>query len=153
MKKFLMAFALLMGLLSFQPNVYASYPDHLNGDRDYICTDGHMGTAWYMKKSSLNVEQYSPPIYIISVSVYTVDNADRGNTSYRQVQTLRFRYDWDRRAMYAQNKDGGWRYLDPNGSWAQTGVDMPTGEMAFYVAYRQKFYGDRFGYEFYRRAD
>ena len=152
MKKFLMAFALLIGLLSFQPNAHANpYPDYLNGDSDYVCTDGHMGTAWYMKKSSRRVEQDSPPIYVISVSVYTVNNADRGNTSYREVQTMRFRYDWDRRAMYVQSNNG-WRYLDPNGSWAQTGVAMPTGEMVFYVASGEKFYGT-FGYEFYRRAD
>ena len=98
MKKLLMTFALLIGLLSFQPNAHAAYPDWLNGDRDYVLTDGHMGTAWYMKKSSLNVEQYNPPIYIISVSVYTVDNADCGNTNFSNVRIMRFRCDWDSRA-------------------------------------------------------
>ena len=51
-----------------------------------------------MKKSSLNVEQYNPPIYFISVSVYTVDNADCGNTNFSNVRIMRFRCDWDSRA-------------------------------------------------------
>ena len=151
MKKFFALFVLAL-LIAFQPNANAAYPDHLNGDPDYICTDGQMGVGWYMKKSSLNVEQYSPPIYIISVSVYSVNDADRGNTSYSNVQTLRFRYDLDNRSMYVKNKDGNWRYLDPNGNRAQTMLSLPTGELAFYVAYRQKFYG-HYDNSFYRRAD
>ena len=159
MKKFFALFVLVL-LIIFQPNAQASYPDHLNGDPDYVCTDGHMGAGWYMKKSSLNVESYSPPIYVISVSVYTVNDADRGNTNYTKVETFRFRYDWDSRSMYVQTRDKdwnySWRYLDPNGSWAKTGISMPTGEMAFYVAYRQKFYGQfygRYDSKFYARAD
>ncbi len=140
MKKFLLSLVLLFTTI-FTSTAHADYPDYLNGDRDYVLVDGHMGTGWYMKKSSLNVEQYAPPIYIISVSVYTVSNADRGNTSYSSVRTIRLRYDWDNRAMYVRTDDGGWRYLDPNAALAYTRVALPTGEMAFYVAYGKKFYG------------
>ncbi|MBQ6005008.1 MAG: hypothetical protein IJL14_02025 [Selenomonadaceae bacterium] len=151
MKKFFALFILTL-IMAFQPAAHADYPQYLNGDPDYILTDGQMGTGFYMKKSSLNVEQYSPPLYIISVSVYFVNNADRGNTTYNKVQTLRFRYDWDRRAMHVQSNDGGWRYLDPNGSRSQTMLSLPTGELAFYVAYRKKFYGN-FSDSFYWQAD
>ena len=156
MKKIFLSALILFGLLSFQSNVQASpYPNHLNGDPDYVLTDGHMGTAWYMKKSSLNVELYDPPIYIISVSLYTINNADRGNTTYRDIITCRFRYDWNNRAMYVETGYNEWYYLNPHGSWAETGIRMPTGEMAFYMTYGKRFYGTNgyFDDDFYSRAD
>ena len=47
----------------------ANYPTHLNGNANYILVDGHMGTAWYVDKSSLVVQKYEPPQYIIAVNV------------------------------------------------------------------------------------
>ena len=140
MKKFLWSFVLLFATI-FTSTAHAEYPDYLNGDRDYIIVDGQMGTGFYMKKSSLNVEQYAPPNYIIAADVYMVNNADRGNTSYSSVKTWRVRYDWNNRAMYVRTNDGGWRYLDPNADHAHTFVALPMGEMAFYILYGKKFYG------------
>lgn len=47
----------------------------------------------------------------------------------------------------------GGRYLNPQGSWAETGISMPAGEIAFVLAYNYKFYGDRAYYsdDFYNR--
>lgn len=57
-----------------------SYPVYLNGDRNYILCDAYKETAWYLDRSSLNVQKYDPPQYIIAVNVVTVPDADRGGT-------------------------------------------------------------------------
>ena len=54
--------------------------------------------------------------------------------------------------MYVdQNGNSNWRYLDPNGSWAETGISMPAGEMAFALAYNLKFYGGKKFYNSFLR--
>ena len=62
------------------------------------------------------------------------------------VETMRFYYDWYKREMYYQGRmfsenDGKWHYLTPVGPEQATAIYMPTGEKAFYLAYRMKFYG------------
>lgn len=134
----------------------ANYPVHLNGDPNFILVDGHMGTAWYLDRSSLNVQKYAPPHYIIAVNIVSVRNADRGNTDINSVTTKRFLYNWNTRDMYVERNlnASDWEYLRPNGSWAETGITMPTGEMALYIAYSMKFYGSMsyFTPNFYARA-
>lgn len=126
------------------------YPDHINNNPNYILVDGHMGAAWYLDRSSLVVQKYAPPQYIIAVNVVTVQNADKGNTEISSVNTFRFFYNWDMKQMY-RDKTGndGWSYLNPKGSWAENGVVMPAGEMAFYLAYGLKFYGSLKWYDKY----
>ncbi|WP_282927851.1 hypothetical protein [Megamonas funiformis] len=113
-----------------------------------------MGSAWYVDRSSLNVQKYEPPQYIIAVNVVRVDNADRRSTEIKNVHTYRFFYNSDLGQMYADfNNNDNWRYLNPQGSWAETGISMPAGEIAFALAYNYKFYGDRAYYsdDFYNR--
>jgi hypothetical protein len=154
MKRILM---LLLGLLVFAVSgvAFANYPMYLNGDRNFIRCDGHMGTAWYVDRSSLVVQEYEPPQYIIAVDVVTarsaVGNEDDfysgGSGMVTDVRTMRFLYDWDACAMYAWNDaEMDWYYLPPTGSWAETGISMPAGEIAFALAYRMKFYGRRSQY-------
>lgn len=153
MKKILLLLSLVCTLLlAGTAMAYDPYPNHLGGDDNYILVDGHMGVAWYLDRSSLYVEKYEPPQYIIAVNVCQVNGADRGNTAISRVLTERFFYNWDLRQMYV-DRDGSsnWRYLDPNGSWASTGIVMPAGEMAFYLAYDMRFYGC-FDSEFYQRS-
>lgn len=133
---------------------FAEYPKYLGGDRNYILCDGHMGVGFYVDRSSLNVQKYDPPQYIISIKVISVENADRGSTEMGRVQTKRFFYNYDLRQMYvARDGNEDWRYLNPKGSWAETGVVMPAGEMAFALAYHLKFYGKTASFEdsFYDR--
>lgn len=49
--------------------------------------------------------------------------------------------------MYV-DRDGtsNWHYLKPMGSWAETGISMPAGETAFYLAYGRRFYGGKLWY-------
>lgn len=35
-----------------------------------------------------------------------------------------------------------WKYINPAGAIATTSVVMPAGEMAFYLTYHKKFYGN-----------
>lgn len=60
MKQF---FALVVGLCVFilSEPAFANYPTYLNGNRDLILCDGHMGVAWYVDRTSLVVQKYEPP--------------------------------------------------------------------------------------------
>ncbi len=128
----------------------ANYPEYLNGDRNYIRCDGHMGTAWYVVASSLNVEKYEPPQYIISVDVVSARSAidderdfyeNGGAGKITGVKHHRFFYNWNLRRMYYDSKgNNDWRYLDPKGDWAHTGIHMPAGQIAFLLAYDLEFY-------------
>ncbi|MBR3622405.1 MAG: hypothetical protein IKN43_03530, partial [Selenomonadaceae bacterium] len=68
-KKILTLTFLTLVLIIFSNTSFANYPTHLNGDKNYILVDGHMGVAWYVDRSSLKVKQYLPPHYIITIEV------------------------------------------------------------------------------------
>ena len=151
---FVMVFVMAMASVTFAEN---GYPDYLGGDKNYVMCDGHMGTGYYVDRSSLQVKQYTPPSYMIAVNVATVPDADAGKIKISNVRTYYFMYRYDQRNMYVPmtdpNSDLDWRYLKPRGSYAETGVAMPAGEIAFYLAYNMRFYGERAGFKdsFYDR--
>lgn len=148
-------------VMAFASVAFANYPTHLNGNPNYICVDGHMGTAWYVDRSSLVNQMYNPPQYILAINVVRARSAyddeddfyNGGKGKIVGVTTYRFFYNWNLRRMYVDRRTGAndWRYLSPNGSWAETGVAMPAGEMAFALAYNLRFYGSRayFSDDFY----
>lgn len=155
-KKFLTLTFLTLVIIIFSNSSntsFANYPTHLNGDKNYILVDGHMGVAWYVDRSSLKVKQYLPPHYIITIEVVSAESAindvndfysgGRGIITGRKL--YHFAYHWDSKHMYlGDDSDYGaadWKYIDPRGSWADTGIIMPAGEMAFALAYNMKFYG------------
>ena len=155
-KKFLTLTFLTLVIIIFSNSSntsFANYPTHLNGDKNYILVDGHMGVAWYVDRSSLKVKQYLPPHYIITIEVVSAESAiNDANNFYsggRGVITGRklyhFAYHWDSKHMYLGDGSyygsADWEYIDPRGSWADTGIIMPAGEMAFALAYNMKFYG------------
>ena len=151
---FLLVFIETAGFLPLNAAAYDPYPECLNGDSNYIICAGRMDYAWYVDRSSLTVQKYEPPQYIIAVNVVTVPNADRGNTAISEVKTYRFFYNSDLGQMYVDSQlNDNWRYLNPNGSWAETGVAMRAGEIAFALAYHMKFYGSYAGFSdsFYDR--
>ena len=161
MKRF---FALLIGLFVFalSHTALANYPTYLNGDHNLVLCDGHMGVAWYVDRTSLVVKKYEPPQYIIAVNVITAKSAigdendfySGGRGEITQVRTMRFFYNWDLRQMYA-GKVGAddWRFIPPTGSWAERGISMPAGEIAFYLAYRMRFYGSKRFYDAVLKRD
>ena len=138
-KRTLICVLMLLCMMMLSATAFAGYSSHLGGDSNFILCDGHMGTAWYVDRSSLNVQQYAPPEYTIAVNVCTVPNADQGNTAISKVSTMRFFYNYNARSMFI-DRNGSWRHLNPNGSWAETGITMPAGEIAFYLAYHMRFY-------------
>ena len=125
------------------PSAEAIYSKNLGGDPNYILCDGHMGNAWYIDASSLDVQMYAPPQYIIAVNVAYVLDADMGNTAIHDVRTMRFFYNYDMQRMYIDRhpNNGDWRYLDPKGCWAEIGIAHPAGKIAFRLAYGMDFYG------------
>lgn len=125
----------------------SGYPDYLNGDRNFLLCGGHMGVGWYVDKSSLVVQQYNPPVYQLAVNVLIVEDADRGNTVPSRMETKEYLYNWDERTMYCWwDEKSAWQYIRPVGCMAETGHFF-AGEMAFYIAYRMKFYGGRKWYD------
>ena len=70
MKKLCTVFFTLL-LLTFASVASANYPYYLNGNSDYVRVDGHMGTAWYVDKTSLVNQMYAPPYYKLAINVVT----------------------------------------------------------------------------------
>lgn len=141
-------FGLLLMMVSSV--AFANYPTYLNGDTNYILAHGHQGVGTYVDKTSLNVQEYNPPEYIIAINVITAYSADGsqnglyngGEGKIADVTTERYLYNYDKRTMYGLSGttgEGKLRYLDPNGPMA---VVRPAivGEMAFYLAYGIPFY-------------
>lgn len=117
------------------------YPDYLGGDTNFVLVDGHMGRAWYIDRSSLNVQKYAPPQYIISVNTAVVENADKGNITISNIKNLRFFYNSDLGKMYYDSiGNDSWVYIKPISPWANYGSIRPAAEMAFAMAYHMKFY-------------
>lgn len=111
-----------------------------------------MGRAWYIDKSSLNVQKYAPPQYIISVNTAVVENADKGNITISNIKNLRFFYNSDLGKMYYDSTgNDSWVYIKPSSPWANYGSIRPAAEMAFAMAYHMKFY-DLYDDDFYIRG-
>jgi len=126
------------------------YPTYLSGDRNFIICGGHMGLACYVKKSSVVVQNYAPPNFEIYVETVIADfNDSKGwpvaPNVYKlsEITPMVFRYNSDTTRMTRYNsKNKTWDYIMPAGAMAQTGHWYP-GEMAYYIAFHQKFYGSR----------
>ena len=134
--------ALLVVFFGFSVPVSAgiSYDDYLGGDWNLVLSGMHAGTAWYVDVSSVTVEESTDEGDKISVDVLTVPRADRGNTDGTR-HTNYYYYSNGNPAMY-QWVNGDWHYIPPVGSQAEVGNDY-SGEMAYYIAYHEKYYGGR----------
>lgn len=151
-KYFLLIGMLFIFLFAETSFAYNPYPTHLGDDNNYILCDGHMGAAWYVDRSSLVAQAYNPPYYKLAINVVYVPKADRGGTNIANVRTYHYYYDLNNRNMYSwDGRMDYYYYLDPNGSWAATGIRMPAGEIAFVLAYNMKFYGNHYDRDFYNR--
>ena len=139
-----------MLLMLFVSSVaYAGFPDYYMGDRNRPLIWGHMGTGWFLDKTSLICIEYKPPCYTLEAKLLLVNNADRGNITISRKSTIRIFYNYDDMKMYVDKSNGlnDWRYLKPNGSNAESGLPMYAGEAMFYINYGMKFYGSRKWYD------
>ena len=117
------------------------------------------GLSFLIAKSSLNVEYYSPPTYIISARKITHFN--RGtNDNYEAIledSTIKYKYDIASKKMYVEAQDDNqnryWKYLEPSGQETQISITskefkqksynlIAAGEFLFYFAYKTNFYGN-----------
>ena len=154
MKKVTSLTVMLFCILLSSTVLASNYPTYLNNNRNYIFCGGHQGVGWYVDRTSLVVQEYNPPHYIIAVNVVIASlssdgfQLDRVNSPIiNKVETRYYYYNWDERKMYRlNNKDNKYHYIPPVGSLAETGHEF-SGELAFYIAYRTKFYGGRQYYD------
>ena len=146
------------------------YPQYLHGDENFILCDGHTGTAWYVDKSSVVVEEETDNVCVLSVEVVSAKYADHRppyceediqGIEYRQyeflynldVQKMYIVSDKERDAMrhhasqynrwvYANWDDRTWRYIDPHGCWADVGIIKYAAIEAYRTIYGTDFYSD-----------
>lgn len=106
------------------------------------------GLSLFISKSSLNVEYYAPPNYVISareVIRFNSGRIDRVEEGIIKDSNIRYKYDYASRKMYMEtfdeNKNRIWKYLDP--ATRKTYHDdnfIAAGEYLFYFAYKMSFY-------------
>ncbi|MBQ7704546.1 MAG: hypothetical protein IJT73_03835 [Selenomonadaceae bacterium] len=139
MKKILISICAI--LIIFSQAASAQIPDYLDEDRTILLSGMHAGTAWYIDKNSVEVLKEDRPNYQIAVKVLTV----RYDFFSGEIQKVvgekinKYLYQKDAKKMYRWENEN-WQYIPPVGSLAETGNDA-IGEMTFYIAYDEKFYG------------
>ena len=111
MKKFL-AFITIFFLIS---NVTFAAVDenYFNGDKNYIYCGASMGAGYFVDRSSLIVEKYNPPIYVISIDVLSAGHYYDNNSVAKlgRRYTERFLYDYSTKKMYYYTPNGGGKYM------------------------------------------
>lgn len=136
------------------------YPKYLNDDENYIICDGHMGTAWYVDLSSIEVEHETDDDRILSVTVISAtyndhqDNQPFGVDDIRDTKSKQyeFLYDFNEKKIYIANGQHKnhflyierygttWRYIDPKGCWADVGIIKYAAIEAYRSEYGMEFY-------------
>lgn len=127
----------------------AAYPPEYLNDGDLILS-GHLnGTAWYIDKNSVQIEQEEPPMYTIAYQVFPARyDVNTGEvTRVFEAMPHKCRYDVDKTMMFGFNFNrdySQWALVKPD---EQGGPMEYSGELAWYIAYGTKFYGN--GYPSY----
>ena len=157
MKKFLGLLVMLLFISTTSVSAIRLAPnsdeilDEMHSNQSNFIRYGGMstGVTLFIAKSSLNVEFYSPPNYIISareVVYFNSGRIDRTEEGILKESTIRYKYDIANKKMYIEtideNKNLYWKYLDPT-TRKNYKDDNPiaAGEYLFYLAYKISFYG------------
>lgn len=122
---------MLAGSVSF-----AAYPKNLNGDSNYILFDGIHGVGRYVYAPSLSADEYAPPRYVISIDWVSAQDRKISNG-----QRVTFGYDWNAKKISFVRDNGDWSEINPDGSRAEGSAFIAAAEIAFCLAYNQKFLG------------
>lgn len=125
------------------------YPVYLNGDPNYILVDGHMGSAWYIVKSSVKREEISPNQWHIYCDI--VSATETGNVSSDKPGGYTFFFDERNRGAGIAQK--GLRLFNYNGPRSETMVINGAGAMAYYIAMGKKWPEFGFSDDVYSPAD
>lgn len=102
------------------------------------------GLSLFITKSSLNVEYYSPPTYIISAREVVKFNSGREEGILKD-SIIKYKYDTANKKMYIDTLDEKgnhyWKYLDPLARKTYHDNNfIAAGEYLFYFAYKMSFY-------------
>jgi len=151
------AWLALVLMLAMVATALANYPGTLDSG-NLVLVDGGMGVGYYADRSSVQVEQYAPPRYQLSINVVSVTFSDeywRSHETYiggpyamGDSFTLKFRYNWDRKVISYQRGET-WLDWDINHDYshAEGNPMIPfTAEVAFVSAYNMRFFDDKLGY-------
>ena len=65
------AWLALVLMLAMMATALANYPGTLDSG-NLVLVDGGMGVGYYADRSSVQVEQYAPPIYQLAINVVSV---------------------------------------------------------------------------------
>ena len=125
------------------------YPVFLNGDPNYILVDGHMGSAWYIIKSSVKKEEISQDKWHIHCEV--ISATETGKISSGQPTGYTFFFDEKGRSAGVAHK--GLRLFNYNGPRSETMVINGAGAMAYYIANGRKWPEFGFSNDTYSYAD
>lgn len=148
MKKLFSIF-IVLGILMFSTTCFASLYEDLKNDPNYIYYGGAgTGISFFLDKTSINVNKYEPPIYIIAFinMSYSAGFPKGGTPESVSPKTVWYKYNYDSRKMYLgrQNVDGilSWEYIDPQEVNLNSTLNsvVTGGELAFYLAYNMSFY-------------
>lgn len=140
--------------------------DMRNNPKNYIYI-GHIsnvGDFIYVIKSSVDVQEYNPPKYIIEIKcVHFSDKrfVKLRNGDYARLHgSLKFVYDYNSKEIYVETKDKdnkiNWIQLekkDANGGVFSNSRKFAAAELAFYFAYNKYFYGEPISYQLKRYAE
>jgi Bacterial SH3 domain. len=125
------------------------YPVFLNGDPNYILVDGHMGSAWYIIKSSVKREEISPNQWHIYCEIASA--TETGKISSGKPKGYTFFFDEKSRSAGVAHK--GLRLFVYNGPRSETMVINGAGAMAYYIAMGKKWPEFGFSDDVYSHAD
>ncbi len=151
LKIFLAAMLIFFSSTAFAENMYPETLDNGN----LILVDGGMGVGRYADRQSVEVLNYAPPFYQISIELFSVIFSDeyfRQNDTYiggpykiGDSYTMDFRYNWDTKTIFSKNYEGIWKNWDINHSYshAEGNPLIPNAaEVAFFAAYNMRFFGN-----------
>lgn len=148
MKKLFSIF-IMLGIMMISTTCFASLYEDLKNDPNYIYYGGAgTGISFFLDKTSINVNKYEPPIYIIAFinMSYSAGFPKGGTPESVSPKTVWYKYNYDSRKMYLgrQNVDGilSWEYIDPQEVNLNSTLNsvVTGGELAFYLAYNMSFY-------------
>ena len=157
--KLLLIVVLMTMLMAVMFCAEANYPQTLNND-NLVLVDARMGYAQYVDRSSVSVQRYEPPDYQIAINIVSIKFSDdywRKHNTYvggpykvSNVNTAVFRYNWVRKAVMHQRRDGTWHHWNINtfNSHADGNPFVPyAAETAFVAAYKMRFYNNIKGHD------
>lgn len=153
-KKLRCALLTLVALVMLSVTAFANYPATM-ADGDWVLIDGGMGVGYYADKCTVEVQQYAPPKYQITIKVISVQFSDeywREHDTYiggpyrvGEGFPMVFQYDWDTKSLFHE-RGGKWLLWDTNRDYshAEGNPMIPyAAEVAFVTAYNMRFFNDK----------